>query len=172
VPPTIPTLVGGAPRLVSSGTAALIVDDDGFQTLDIDTAIFNIDVTGSQTADPNDNLIGAGIHALSSVLSTTNAPLVFGFFGTPDNDTNLPDLVITPFAGGVGGFVYARWDIGEGNGTTLADQWDNILGGHAYIEFDTAQFPNGEIRGMIPEPTATSLLVAAVFACMRGRRWR
>ena len=40
--------------------------------------ISNLDFTGSQTTDTNDNLAAAHIHASASVTPTTNGPVVWG----------------------------------------------------------------------------------------------
>jgi hypothetical protein len=143
IPPNIPADL-------SSGTATLVVDDHNYAAIDFDMAVFDIDVTGLQTpADPNDDLLGAAVHASPSVQLATNGPLVWGLSGTPNNNTAPADLQITPFAG-VGGAVYARWDLNEGNNTTLAAQLGNVLSGHAYILFRTLRHTGGELRGNIP----------------------
>ena len=111
--------------------------------------IFNIDFTTSQSADINDNLAAAHIHASPAVTPTTNGPVVWGFFGAPFNDNNPNDVVTKPFATGVGGTISGKWDLPEGNNTTLTAQLPNILSGHAYINFHTRQFGGGEIRGNI-----------------------
>jgi hypothetical protein len=122
----------------------------------------NIDFTGAQTADTNDNLIAAHIHASPSVVPGVNGPVVWGFFGAPFNDTTPPDVVNAPFTGigNVGGTISGKWDPPEGNGTTFADQLTNLKTGHAYINFHTTQFGGGEVRGNFPEMDAfrTSLL--------------
>jgi hypothetical protein len=115
--------------------------------------ISNIDFTGSQTADINDNMVAAHIHASPSVTPTTNGPVVWGFFGAPQNDNNPNDVVKTD-GPGVGGTISGKWDPPEGNGTTFAAQLANLTGGHAYINFHTTQFGGGEIRGNFPEMTA------------------
>jgi hypothetical protein len=115
--------------------------------------------------DTNDNLVAAHIHAGPGVTPTTNGGVVWGFFGLPFNDNNPNDVVNTPFSSGVGGTISGKWDAPEGNGTTLALQLDNILNGRAYINFHTAQFGGGEIRGAItqaPEPSALLLLVTGM----------
>ena len=153
-PPTNPTLVGGAPRPASFGNAAFLIND-AMTSMTFTATIFNIDVTGSQTADPNDDLIAAHIHAAALVTPTTNAGVVWGFFGSPFNDNNPNDFSFTPFASGVGGIFSGKWDAPEGNGTTLAAQLPNILSGNSYINFHTTQFTGGEIRGALvvaPEP--------------------
>jgi uncharacterized protein (TIGR03118 family) len=153
VPPTNPTLSTGGARPASFGTARFLFNSASSPTSMTFTAtINNIDVTGSQTTDPNDNLIAAHIHAGPSVAPGVNGPVVWGFFGSPFNDNNPNDAVNTPFsAGGVGGTFSGKWDAPEGNGTTLAAQVTNLRTGHAYINFHTTQFGGGEIRGNIPD---------------------
>ena len=162
VPPTVPTTTTGAARPASSGTARFQFNDA--QTAMTFTAtINNIDVTGSQTADTNDNLIAAHIHAGASVAPGVNGPVVWGFFGSPFNDNNPNDQVFFPTAGGVGGTFTGKWDAPEGNGTTLAAQLDNLRNGRAYINFHTNQFTGGEIRGNFPAADAfRNSLVAAL----------
>jgi hypothetical protein len=82
--------------------------------------------------------------------------------------------MVTPFATGVGGVFSGKWDMAEGNNTTLTAQIDNLLNGRAYINFHTSQFGAGEIRGniaVIPEP-ATGVIAAccAGFAFLAARR--
>jgi uncharacterized protein (TIGR03118 family) len=153
VPPTNPTTTGGAARPASSGTARF--QFNSAQTAMTFTAtINNIDVTGSQTADTNDNLQNAHIHAGASVAPGVNGPVVWGFFGNPFNDNNPNDQRVTPFTSGVGGTFSGKWDAPEGNGTTLAAQLDNLRNGRAYINFHTTQFAGGEIRGNFPAANA------------------
>ena len=148
VPPAVPTTTGGAARPASSGTARF--QFNSAQTaLTFSATISNIDVTTSQTADTNDNLIAAHIHAGASVMPGVNGPVVWGFFGAPFNDNNPNDQVFFPNAG-VGGTFSGKWDAPEGNGTTLAAQLTNLREGHAYINFHTRQFGGGEIRGNFP----------------------
>lgn len=170
-PPTTPTTTGGAPRPVSFGFATFTLND-AQTTMAFTATIFNIDFTGSQSADINDNLVAAHIHASPTVTPTTNAAVVWGFFGSPFNDNNPNDVVITPFVTGVGGTISGKWDAPEGNGTTLALQLPNVLSGHSYINFHTTQFGGGEIRGNItavPEPS-TLVLVAIGSAWLARRR--
>jgi hypothetical protein len=135
--------------------------------------IFNIDFTGSQTADINDNLTVAHIHASPTVAPTTNAQVVWGFFGAPLNDNNPPDVLVTPFSTGVGGAISGKWDALEGNNTTLSAQLPNILSDHSYINFHTTQFGGGEVRGTItavPEPSTMFFLVTALAGIL-GCGW-
>jgi uncharacterized protein (TIGR03118 family) len=144
----VPTLTGGGARPASSGTARFQFNDA--QTAMTFTAtINNIDVTGSQTSDTNDDLTAAHIHAGPTVAPGVNGPVVWGFFGAPFNDNNPNDQVF--FANsGVGGTFSGKWDAPEGNGTTLAAQLNNLREGRAYINFHTKQFTGGEIRGNFP----------------------
>jgi hypothetical protein len=173
VPPTNPTLASGAPRPASFGTATFVIND-AMNAMSFQALVNNIDFTGSQTADLNDNLIAAHIHARPDLLAPT-APVVWGFFGTPFNDTNPTNTVVTPFATGVGGTVVGTWDTAEGNNTTFAAQLQNILAGRSYINFHTVQFGGGEVRGQlvvaIPEPETYALMLAGLGAvAWVGRR--
>jgi uncharacterized protein (TIGR03118 family) len=171
VPPTVPTTTTGAARPTSNGTARFLFDSASSPTKMTFTAtINNIDVTGSQTTDTNDNLVAAHIHAGPSVMPGVNGPVVWGFFGSPFNDNNPNDAQNTPFASGVGGTFSGKWDAPEGNGTTLAAQVTNLRTGHAYINFHTMQFGGGEIRGNIPAQDAfRNSLVAALDAATMTR---
>jgi uncharacterized protein (TIGR03118 family) len=169
VPPTVPTLSGGGARPASFGTARFQFNDA--QTAMTFTAtINNIDTTGSQTADANDNLLNAHIHAGATVAPGVNGPVVWGFFGSPFNDNNPNDAIATPFSSGVGGTFSGKWDAPEGNGTTLAAQLANLREGRAYINFHTTQFAGGEIRGNFPAATAfRDSLVAGLNAATETR---
>jgi len=175
-PPAVPTLTTGAPRPVSFGTASFFLND-ARTSLTFVAAIQNIDFTGTQTADPNDNLLAAHIHA--GTTATPTFPVVWGFFGSPFNDVNSSAAAnCIPSATGVGGTCSATWDLTEGNGgTTLAAQLPNIFAGNAYINYHTVQFPGGEIRGALlltPEPATVALLGTglAVLALVGVRRRR
>src|SRR5262249_508980 len=102
----------GGPRPLSFGTATFTLNDAQTQ-LAMSVTVFNIAVTGTQTPDPNDNLVAAHIHV--GAPPGSNAPVRWGFFGSPDNDTNPDQLVVTPFASGVGGTFASIWDAPEGN---------------------------------------------------------
>jgi glucose/arabinose dehydrogenase len=124
--------------------------------------VTGLDFTGTQTADPSDDLVAAHIHAPAP--RGANAGVRFGFFGLPFNDTNPNDTVVTPFANGVGGTVFSKWDLPEGNNTTLTAQLPNILAGQSYINFHTNRFPGGEIRGQIEENLQVTNNIHKVFA--------
>ena len=159
--PVIPTTAAGGPRPASFGTATFVLND-AMTALMFTATITNIDVTGTQTADVNDNLTAAHIHAAMFVPPMQNAGVVWGFFGAPFNNNNPADGVMTPFATGVGGTFSGTWNLPEGNNTTLAIQLPNVLSGNSYINFHTTQFGGGEIRGTIlqaPEPSGLLLLL-------------
>jgi hypothetical protein len=159
VPPAVPTLTTGAPRPISFGTATFTLSPDQ-TSLTFVATIYNIDVTGSQTADVNDNLMAAHIHGSAAEVAPTR-PVVWGFFGTPFNDTSPTNTTLTPFASGVGGTFAGAWDLNEGQATTLTAQLPNIFAGRTYMNFHTTQFPGGEIRGTLtltPEPATVALL--------------
>ena len=176
-PPTVPTLSGGAPRPTSFGIAAFLLNT-AETSLTFTAVVFNIDFTGSQTLDVNDNLIAAHIHAGLTVTPTTNGGVVWGFFGAPFNDNNPNDMVITPFTNGlVGGVISGKWDAPEGNGTTLTAQLENIKAGRAYINFHTTQFGGGEVRGNItgvtvPEPSSFLLVLTGTAGLLGVYRRR
>ncbi|MDQ6736004.1 MAG: CHRD domain-containing protein [Nitrospirota bacterium] len=180
VPPVNPTTATGSPRPASFGTATFVLNT-AQTAMTFSATIFNIDVTGSQTVDANDNLVAAHIHAGPTVAPGVIGPVVWGFFGMPFNDNNPNDVVMTPFATGVGGTFSGKWDAPEGNNTTLAAQLPNILAGRSYINFHTTQFTGGEIRGAInavPEPSALVLFSTGAagilglgwFRVLRSRR--
>jgi uncharacterized protein (TIGR03118 family) len=145
-PPANPTTTGGVRRPASYGTARFVFNA-AETALSVTGTVNNIDFTGAQTADTNDNLTNAHIHASATDPPPATRPVVWGFIGTPFNDNNPNDSVVTPFASGVGGTFSAKWDAPEGNGTTLAAQLANLRAGRAYINFHTVQFGGGEIRG-------------------------
>jgi len=169
--------ITGLARPASFGTATFTFNDS-FTSLTMSASITNIDFTGSQTADLNDNLTNAHIHASATLvpLPQNTAGVVWGFIGSPQNDTNPADVVVTPFsgAGNVGGTVFAKWDPPEGNGTTLSAQIANLLAGRAYVNFHTTQNSGGEIRAFLtalPEPSSIVLLSFGAVA-MAGYSWR
>ena len=155
------------PPNASSATGfGTFILNDAMTALTYNITVSGIDFTGTQTANPNDNLSAAHIHAPGA--PGVIAGVVFGFFGAPFNETNPNDRVLTPFASGVGGTVSGVWNAGEGNGTTLTAQLANLLAGNAYVNFHTLpNFPGGEIRGQLSEtplPAALSLFATGLGA--------
>ena len=171
--PVVPTTDAGAARPVSFGNATFVIND-AMTSMSWTATVFNIDFTGAQTADLNDNLTVAHVHGPAAPGSSTG--VIWGFIGSPFNDTNPMDVVVTPFLNGVGGTVTSKWDLPEGNNTTFAAQLDNILAGLTYMNFHTVQFGSGEVRGQIqvvPEPETYLLMLAGlagVGAMVRRRR--
>jgi glucose/arabinose dehydrogenase len=143
------------------GYAAFFLNEEG-TALRFIVTVSGLDFTGTQTADPSDDLLNAHIHAAAP--RGTNAGVCFGFFGQPFNDTNPNDVVVTPFASGVGGTVFSKWDRDEGNNTTLTAQLPNILAGQSYINFHTRRLPGGEIRGQIEENPQVTANIHKVFS--------
>jgi hypothetical protein len=185
-PPAVPTLDDGStPRPVSFGTARFVLND-AMTEMTISVIVSNIDfgrvaaqgipVTFPPDANPNpqtpnilnDDLLVAHIHRGPVGM---NGPVIFGFIGMPFNETNPNDVVVTPFASGVGGTVTARWNADEGNGTILAAELSNLLTGNTYINFHTIQFGGGEVRGQmrVPEPD-TLVLAGLVLGALALRR--
>lgn len=166
----------GAPRPLSFGSAEFVLND-AMTALTFTATIFNIDVTGTQTPDINDNLVAAHVHAAANAAVGINSPVVWGFFGTPDNDNNPDDLLVTPFGTGVGGTFSSKWDLIEGNGANnLLNQLPNIFSSHSYINFHTVQFGGGEIRGTItpvPEGGVTAVMLGFSLLGIHGlrRKW-
>src|SRR5688572_4150356 len=75
------TLANGVtPRPTPFGNGTFVLND-AQTALTYSINVFNIDVTGTQTADVNDNLLAAHIHAGTTI--TPTFPVVFGFFGMP-----------------------------------------------------------------------------------------
>jgi hypothetical protein len=162
-PPVTPTFSNGNPRPASFGTATFTLNDAQTE-LSFVATIFNIDVTGAQTPDTNDNLTAAHIHAGLNFPPANNG-VVWGFFGNPFNNTD-NDGTVTPFGSGVGGTFTGTWDLTEGNNTTLAAQLPNIFAGRAYMNFHTVQFGGGEVRGTLMQAPDSGLTLALFgFAC-------
>ena len=145
----------------AKGYAAFFLNQD--QTaLTFTATVAGIDFTGTQTADALDDLTAAHIHGPGA--RGQRAGVVWGFIGLPFNDTNPNDTIVTPFASGVGGTVTSKWDLSEGNNTTLTAQLPNILAGLSYINFHTRRAPGGEVRGQIEENQQVTANVHKVFS--------
>jgi glucose/arabinose dehydrogenase len=145
----------------AKGYAAFFLNSEG-TALRFIVTVTGLDFTGTQTADPSDNLVNAHIHAPAP--RGTNASVRFGFFGQPFNDTNPNDVVVIPFPNGVGGTIFSKWDRDEGNNTTLTEQLPNIIAGQSYINFHTVRLPGGEIRGQIEENPQVTANIHKVFS--------
>jgi hypothetical protein len=170
----VPTTSTGGFRPVSFGTATFVLNA-AETAMTMIAEVHNIDFTGTQTADNFDNLTVAHIHGSGLEPPPATRPVVWGFIGTPFNDTTPTDTVVTPFVTGVGGTVTSKWDLPEGQNTTLDAQIQNILNARTYLNFHTVQFSGGEVRGtllVIPEPTALLLVALAGTPLLLRRRQR
>jgi hypothetical protein len=154
----------------ATGTGSFELND-AMTALSMSVTINGIDVTGTQTSDPLDNLTAAHIHALApGAPLNASGGVVWGFFGMPFNDTIAPTIVVTPFVGGVGGTFVSVWNATEGNNTTLLAQLQNLNASRLYINFHTGEFPGGEIRVAItpiPEPGTLTLLGLGLLGLAR-----
>lgn len=147
------------------GTASLELDDAQAR-LSMIVTLEGLDLDGLRTPDPADDVIAAHIHRAPFGVA---GPVVWGFLGTPFNDTDPTDLVVDPIAG----TVATAWDLSEGNATTLAAELANLFAGNLYLNFHTPQFPAGAIRGQIlrvPEPAGLGLLGLAMLGLASLRR--
>src|SRR5262249_62180482 len=107
VPPTNPRTAAGTLRLRSYGTARFQFNP-GDTAMTMIATVNNIDINTTQTADTNDNPAAAHTHASPSVMPGVNEPVVWGFFGSPFNDNNPDDHVVTPFGHTAGGRTIAH----------------------------------------------------------------
>jgi hypothetical protein len=102
--PPVPTTSTGDPRPASFGTGVFEVNDE-MTAMTFTLTAFNIDFTGQQTADTNDNLTSAAIRI---GLPFTNGAVAFGFFGEPFDDTDPNDMIFAPFTNAVGGVISGK----------------------------------------------------------------
>jgi hypothetical protein len=105
--------------------------------------ITGLDLDGNQTADTDDDVVGAHIHQAEAGV---NGLIVFGIIDGGDDDGD--DLTIDPVAGTISGV----WD-NPPDTPTLSDVLDALNDSELYINIHTRAIPTGEIRGQIePAP--------------------
>jgi hypothetical protein len=129
----------GSPASPGSGTFTGALHKGG-GAFDFNATITGLDL-GGQTASTTDNVTAAHFHLGAP---GANGGIVFGFIGTPNNETD-GDTVVDPVAGTIRG----QWDASEGNSTTLTAQIANLLAGQIYFNVHTSANPGGEIRGQV-----------------------
>jgi len=162
------TLTGGQevpPRSTSATGSARLVLNDTQTRLEMWLEISGLDLDGLQTPGTSDNVSAAHIHR---AVAGVNGSVVFGFLGSPNNDSN-GDTQVNP----VVGTVYTAWDLNEGNNTTLAAELTNLFSQGLYFNFHTPQYPGGEIRGQIqavPEPVSLALFTVGLAGLGLTRR--
>ena len=130
VPPNTSTATGTLTAALSRGNAHLSF------SLHLD----GLDL-GGQTGSTSDDVTAAHFHSGASGVS---GGVVFGFIGSPNNDTD-GDTAVNAAAGNVSG----EWDAAEGSGTTLTAQIANLLAGNIYVNFHTTTHSGGAIRGQL-----------------------
>ena len=123
----------------ATGTATAVLNKANTK-FDWNATITGLDL-GGQTASTTDNVTAAHFHRAPTGVS---GGVVWGFIGAPFNNTD-NDQTINPVTGNVTG----QWDVNEGNNTTLTAVAPGIRNNELYINFHTAPFPAGEIRGQM-----------------------
>ncbi|MEO6378895.1 MAG: CHRD domain-containing protein, partial [Caulobacteraceae bacterium] len=139
----------GGPITASQEAGSIVSPGSGFFTgalhkgngaFDYGATITGLDL-GGQTVSTTDNVTASHFHLGAP---GANGGVVFGFIGTPNNDTD-GDTQVTAAAGTIKG----QWDAGEGNGTTLTAQVANLIAGQLYFNVHTSANAGGEIRGQV-----------------------
>jgi len=134
----------------SSGTATLTLSDDESQ-LEYEITIVGVDLDGTQTEDPLDNI--AGLHIHNAPVGRAG-PLVFGII-LPNHDKD--DQVLDGAAGTVTGI----WEDSDPAFENLSDMLEALRNGELYINVHTPLFGTGEIRGQILPQGLVHVVTAA-----------
>jgi Ca2+-binding RTX toxin-like protein len=138
------TLAGAQenPPNASSGAGAFIGALNRARTeFAFQVTVTGVDLSGNQTPATPDNVTLAHFHA---AVPGVNGGVVWGFIGTPNNDTD-NSTTVNPTTG----LVTGEWHLGQGNATTLTAQIPSLLASGLYINFHTVALPGGEIRGQV-----------------------
>lgn len=141
--------------------------NDAQDRLDYTIYTNGIDLTGSETLDPADNMIMAHFHQAPP---GTPGPIVFDIFMPPSDSDD--DLVVST----VDHSIRGTWEASEG----LTGEIAALNAGLLYVNIHTTAHPAGEIRGQVlpvnpmspvPVPGSLGLLLSAV-AGVAGYGWR
>ena len=173
-----------------------------------DTIVFTTTLTGSQEVPPNASTgIGSALVTLDTVANTLTINVAFAGLVSPTTiahihccalpgGTAIPATTVPTFPGFPAGVTSGTFIttlnlalassfnpafIAANGGTVAGAQAAfiaGLLGGQAYLNIHTVQFPQGEIRGQlqeIPEPASVLLLATGVMGiagALRKRRKR
>ncbi|NNU16186.1 CHRD domain-containing protein [Parvularcula sp. ZS-1/3] len=130
--------------------------------------------------DGNDGSQVVTVFHIHSAPRGVNGPVAFGIIG-PNSDTDMDRMFTLNDDGSV--THSNQWDLGEGNGTTLAAFLPALLAAAPgedvglYFNLHTEEFRGGELRGQLvatPIPGALPLFagIAAAFGFARRRMSR
>jgi hypothetical protein len=124
----------------ATGNASLMLNAAG-DTLTYSISLVGLDLDGTQTVDPNDDVTAVHLHVGAPGAS---GPIRFGIIG-PGDDAD--DIVIDPVAGTITG----AWEESDvlSFGGSLSSYVSELDGGQLYINIHSVGFAPGEVRGQV-----------------------